>query len=1149
MYQRAVLIAGLMAVLALAFCAGCLSEEGGSTIIGGSPIPNDPPVVAAIPPQVADEGVPFTLDMSLFVTDTEDYIGHLDFTIVSSEGSFSGWTYANTFTAQGTYIVNFVVTDRDGKVTLSSFTVNVLPYTNEAPVVAAIPQQLAGTWDLFTLDVSPYVTDDVDNPRALKYIVALEDGMFHGPIYMRTFEEKGLYTINFEVEDSGKLVSTGSFDVLVYDKPVADFSATPTYGAAPVTVQFTDESTGFIDTWAWDFNGDGVVDSTKQNPAWTFAASGWHDVTLTVTGVRGSDTYTKPAFVQVVSTIWYVDDSVGSSGNGTSWATAFKTLEEGLDAADSGELVLVADGTYTGASNRDLDFGGKNLCLKAAGTGCVIDCEGAGRAFIFENDETRDAVLMGLTITRGQTDDEGAGVYCYGASPTFADCTITECKATGDDGGGVYCEQGASPLFSNCALTYNMTYEYGGAVYCEYGSSPAFVHCTIMGNLAEDEGGAISCWYGSNPSFDNCVITQNLCEYDGGAIYCYYYSGVSLTDSVLTYNVTYYEGGAIGCYYNCDLYMTNCVVAHNAAYNDDSEGGGGIYCYEYCSAYLNNCIIKDNVAYYYGGGIYMYDYGRLVMNDCIVTGNANYDDGGGIYCYDDCELKMTNCIVSGNVGDSEGGGIYLYYSNFEIKNSTIADNTGAEYGGGVYTESCYSGKLENCTITGNACAYSGYGAGLYLDMNSTYGTIIIRECTFSNNEAGDYGAAFYIEDCNRAFVIDCDISNNRAGDYYGAFYAYGSDYMEVRNCRIENNSSGEDNGGAGFSTFDTVKMKDCYVARNINGYDNGALEFSSITNVEMTGCSVVENMVMWDGIITLGSCTNIEITDCDISRNFMDDDAAIDLGSGNCVITNCTFFENRCNNYGGAVYCSSNATMTAVNCTFDRNSALFNGGAIYASGAGDQRFENCVFTGNSAGQYGGAVYLDHDSTARTAEFINCLFAGNLSDELGGAVYAYRYFAVEATNCTFSDNRASDYGGAIYLSQDTTSAVINNSILWGNIAFEDGNELYLDNSTVADLFNSCYANSTGDVVVISGSVNPTSCIYVNPLFVDPDNGNYRLQDTPTLSPCIDTGDDALLPADDNDLDDDGDKTEALPVDLDGNTRSVNGTVDMGAYEKQ
>lgn len=57
--------------------------------------------------------------------------------------------------------------------------------------------------------------------------------------------------------------------------PVADFTADPTSGIAPLAVQFSDLSSGDgITAWAWDFNNDGNTDSTEQNPAYTYSAAG-----------------------------------------------------------------------------------------------------------------------------------------------------------------------------------------------------------------------------------------------------------------------------------------------------------------------------------------------------------------------------------------------------------------------------------------------------------------------------------------------------------------------------------------------------------------------------------------------------------------------------------------------------------------------------------------------------------------------------------------------------------------------------------------------------------------------------------------------------------------------------------------------------------
>jgi len=78
--------------------------------------------------------------------------------------------------------------------------------------------------------------------------------------------------------------------------PTANFSANPASGNAPLTVQFTDESTGAITSWNWDF-GDGSADSPAQNPSHTYTNAGDYTVTLTVTGSGGSGSNSLPIHV------------------------------------------------------------------------------------------------------------------------------------------------------------------------------------------------------------------------------------------------------------------------------------------------------------------------------------------------------------------------------------------------------------------------------------------------------------------------------------------------------------------------------------------------------------------------------------------------------------------------------------------------------------------------------------------------------------------------------------------------------------------------------------------------------------------------------------------------------------------------------------
>jgi PKD repeat protein len=122
---------------------------------------------------------------------------------------------------------------------------------------------------------------------------------------VHTFAAVGTYTVNLTATNtagSDDETKTGYITVNPpVVAPVANFTGTPTSGTTPLTVTFTDASTNTPASWAWDFNNDGVVDSTAQNPSYTFESAGLYSVKLNVTNAGGSDIKIQTDYISVSS--------------------------------------------------------------------------------------------------------------------------------------------------------------------------------------------------------------------------------------------------------------------------------------------------------------------------------------------------------------------------------------------------------------------------------------------------------------------------------------------------------------------------------------------------------------------------------------------------------------------------------------------------------------------------------------------------------------------------------------------------------------------------------------------------------------------------------------------------------------------------------
>ncbi len=257
-----------------------------------------PAIATAVPPEANFSATPTSGDRPLDVNFTD-----------LSTGTVSSWSWTfgdggtsllqnpdHTYNDTGWFDVTLTVDGAEGS---DDTTMTSLIHVNEPPPVANFsgsPQSGTKPLDVQFADqstgaITSWFWEFGDE----------ETSSLRNPLH--TYTDAGVYSVTLTVTGPGGPDDTTRVDYITVNElaPVADFGGTPRSGVVPLTVNFTDSSTGVIDTWAWDFGDEGT--SGQRNPQHQYTSSGQFDVTLTVTGPGGYDPEFKPNYITVYDSL------------------------------------------------------------------------------------------------------------------------------------------------------------------------------------------------------------------------------------------------------------------------------------------------------------------------------------------------------------------------------------------------------------------------------------------------------------------------------------------------------------------------------------------------------------------------------------------------------------------------------------------------------------------------------------------------------------------------------------------------------------------------------------------------------------------------------------------------------------------------------